>query len=109
MNMEEFQKYMVSKRRQTYIQMEYTLYGVHLHEILGKAQLICTDIKQICNCERPVVGVEQIAKKHEGTFGSDGNILILDQGGGYTGAYTHQIPTAHFLGEQKVDFKSKRV
>lgn len=57
MNMEEFQKQVLSKRQQAYIQKEYTLYGFHLHEILEKAQLIYSDIKQISNCEGPVVGV----------------------------------------------------
>jgi len=39
-----------------------------------------------------VVGVRQTAKKHEGTCGGVGNILILDWAGGYTGAYTYQTP-----------------
>lgn len=57
LNTEEFQKYMLSKRRQTYTQMEYTLYGFHSHEILEKEQLIYTDIEQLSNYEGPVVEV----------------------------------------------------
>lgn len=51
MNMDKFQKYMLNKRRQTYMQKKYTLHGFHLCEILEKAKLICSDMKHISNCE----------------------------------------------------------
>lgn len=69
---------MLSKRMQVYMPKKYTLYGLPFYEILEKAKLTYSDIKQISNCVGPVVGVRWTAKEHEGTLGSDGNVLILD-------------------------------
>ena len=77
-NMEEFQKYILSKRMQIYMPKKYTLYGVHLYEILEKAKLTYSNIKQVSNCVGPVVGVRGTGKELEGTLWGDRNVLILD-------------------------------